>query len=260
MNYGLYISAAGAQTSIYRQDLFAGNLANIDTVAFKPDVATVRQRSPARAEDNLPFLPSNRLLEKLGAGPLLADNRVNYGQGPIQTTGNELDLAIEGDGFFSVLASRSGAADEVRYTRDGRLTLDSRGRLVLAASGKPVLDTNQRTISINPEHGPVQIDSDGLIRQDDLPLTRIALVDFPDRSALRKEGESLFAASPAALSSRKTATGRIRQHAIESSGVEEISTLMQLTSAARAVQANIGMMTYSDRMMEQAISRFARVN
>jgi len=260
MNYGMYISAAGAQTSLYRTDVLASNLANLNTSAFKPDVATVRQRDAVRVEDGLWNLPSNRLLERLGAGPMLADNRIDFKQGPIDTTGNELDLAIHGDGFFLVRTAQDRNTEEVRLTRDGRLALDSGGRLVRADTGHPILDDNLRPITINPELGPVQIDRDGLIRQDGYAIGRVALVDVPDRSQLTREGNGLFGAPPETLESRSRASGRIEQRAIERSGVNEIMALNDLTSAARSIQANIGMMTYSDRMMEQAITRFGRIN
>lgn len=68
MYYGIQLAASGALTSLYRTDVLANNLANINTAGFKPDMVYTRQRDTARVEDDLPFLPTDDLLERLGAG------------------------------------------------------------------------------------------------------------------------------------------------------------------------------------------------
>lgn len=108
MNYGLQISASGVLTSMYRQDVLANNLANMSTVGYKPDVPTTMLRDPARIEDDLGFMPSNDLIERLGAGVLSAPNRVSFAQGALETTNRPMDLAIEGDGFFVVRNDSGG--------------------------------------------------------------------------------------------------------------------------------------------------------
>ncbi|MFG0252977.1 MAG: flagellar basal body protein, partial [Phycisphaerales bacterium JB038] len=68
MNYGLYTSATGVLAGMYRQDVLANNLANVNTTGFKQDFVTFKQRDPARLEDGLLHLDSNQMLEQLGAG------------------------------------------------------------------------------------------------------------------------------------------------------------------------------------------------
>ena len=254
MNYALQIGAQGALTSMYRADVLANNLANLGTDSFKPDVPYLRERDPVRVEDGVMGLPSNALLERLGAGPHLAPTLTSFAQGPLSTTGRRLDVAIDGEGFLMV-----GDAGGRKLTRDGRLSRDEDGRLVQASTGKPVLDAGGRTILIAEEDGPVDIDERGVIRQGDLTVARLALVDTPDRRQLTKEGSGLFALPDSAAGSLRPASGRLVQEAVEQSAVNEISTLNDLTSALRAVGANIGAMTYADQMMERAINRLGRV-
>ncbi len=258
MNYGLQISASGALTSLYRQDVLTNNLANLETTGFKPDVPATMQRAPARLEDGLMHLASDDLVERLGAGVLAAPNRVSFSQGTLERTGRELDVAIEGDGFFVLLERQAGGGVVQRLTRDGRFELDGQSRLVSATTGMPVLDTGNKPITISGE-GAVGIAIDGTLSQGGEAIGRLQVVDVPDPGQLKKLGSSLFAPNNTATASYRPIQGRVQQGVLEGSAVNEVEALMQVTSASRAVQTNIGMITYHDRMMERAINTFARI-
>ncbi len=257
MSYGLQISASGVMTAMFRQDVFANNLANMDTAGFKPDVPTSRPRDAVRQEDGLMHLPSNALLERLGAGALLNPNRVSFAQGALKESNNPLDLAIQGDGFFVVRQIADTGGDSKRLTRDGRFTRNSEGLLVTAAGGLPVMDRGGNTITLGP--GTVSIDGDGSIRQNNEIVAQLQVVEPPDTSALRKEGHSLFAGSSEVMASLKTATGSVRSGAFEDSAADEIKSLMQMTSASREVDANVAMIQQHDRMLDRAINVLGRV-
>jgi flagellar basal body rod protein FlgG len=256
MNYAMEIAAQGALTSLYRADVLSNNLANFETPGFKADMPVLRHRDVARVEDGLGYLPSNALLERLGAGPHLAPNYVDFTPGALDVTDRPLDVAIEGDGFFLVA---SGHDDALGLSRDGRLTIDDRGRLVQSASGHRILDDRQRPIFVSIEDGPIEVASDGIITQGLGEIGRMALVDLPDRRALAKNGAGSFSMAHGSEDSLVRATGKLRQGAVESAGVNEISTLNDLTGALSAVGTNIGMMTYADRMLDLAINRLGRV-
>lgn len=256
MNYALQISAHGALTAMYRSDVIANNLANYATDAFKPDVPMVRERAVVRVEDGLAHLPSNVMLERLGAGPHLAPNVINFTQGAVDTTENPLDLAILGHGFFQVAV---GDGTSTHLTRDGRLQLDQDNRLVQAASGHQVLDTRGRPVYISREGGPVDVDASGVVRQGDVTIAQLALVDLPDRRHLVRKGAGLFIVPADRQDGLRPAPGRLQQGALEKSGVNEISTLKDLTDAFGAVGANTRMMMYADDMLDRAINRLGRV-
>lgn len=258
MQYGLNISGSGVLTSLYRQDVLSNNLANLNTAGYKPDVPEIRHRDPVREEDGLWHLPSNELIEVLGAGVTPGPNRISFAQGAIETTNNALDLAIRGDGFFVVRTAESGNNDQFALTRDGRFAIDDRRRLVMATSGLPVLDTSNRPIRL-PSDSEVSIASDGTLSQEGAEIARINVVDAPDKRGLRKGGGGLFLIDAYFADSLTTATGRVVQGAIEGSATNEIKAMMDIQGASRAVSANIGIMTYHDRMMERAINTFGRV-
>lgn len=257
MYYGIQLAASGALTSLYRTDVLANNLANINTAGFKPDMVYTRQRDTARVEDDLPFLPTDDLLERLGAGAHMAPNAVNHRQGDLIHTGNTLDLAIEGEGFFVLRALTDGDDTAQHFTRDGRFTLDSSSRLVSVTTGLPVMSDANRPIVIRGEGG-VSIDADGLIRQDGDPIARIQVRDVPDRGMLTRVGDGQFALNQQAFSRSFPATGAVRQGMIEGSGVNAVNTMIEVQNSARATGTNIAMIAYQDRMIEQAINTFAR--
>jgi len=255
----MQISAMGAATAMARQDAMAHNLANINTTAFKPTSVFTLERDPVRVEDGVMSLPSNRLLERLGGGVHLAPTRIGFKQGPIEGTGNPLDVAIEGDGFFVVRVGGGDEGAELRLSRDGRLTRDPSGRLVRVVDGRPVLDRAGSEIRV-PETGPVAIDPTGRIRVDGRVIGQLDVVDVPGRERLVPEGDGLYRADASALENRREGTGSIVQGSIEGSAVNEIEAIMSVTGAGRAAQANLGMIDYHDRALDQAINRLGRVD
>jgi flagellar basal-body rod protein FlgG len=256
LEYGYNLAASGMLTAMFRQDVASNNLANLETTGFKPDRAFTIPRDAARIEDKLFNLPSNKLLERLGAGVLLAPTRTSFQQGSLNHTGNPLDVAIQGDGFLTV--SVPGATQGVRLTRDGRMTLDRDGNLITLAGGHAVLDENSHPITIDPT-GEVHIDSDGAIYQNGSAVARLRLVDLPNRQQLHKVGEGMYTASPAALASLKPAGGDIVQGHIEHSAVDPIQAMMSVQDAANAVTMNGRMLSIHDELAGRLINTLGRV-
>lgn len=259
MNYALQLSASGVLTSMYRQDVVANNLANVDTVGYRADIAATRQRDPARTEDSLFNMPSNRLLERLGAGVLIQPNRTSTAQGPIEKTSNPLDLAIEGDGFFVVAIASGKDDDRLRLTRDGRMTLNSEGWVVQSTTGHPVLDHAGNRIRIDTDAGPVRIDPDGTIRQPGGEVARLQFVDVPDPSRLEKTGNGFFRPDAVQASSLTPAGGRIQAMAVERSSVDPIKAMLGITDAAADVASNTRMSQLTDELMGRLINSVGRV-
>ena len=258
MNYGMYISTSGALNASYRQDLHAANLANVNTIGFKPEMAITRQRDPVRLEDNLGFLPSNDLLERLGAGVMADRTRTDYSQGVVRATGNDLDLAIKGEGFFTLLDEQDKTDNRYRLTRDGRFTRNAEGTMVSITNGMPLVGTNGNPIKL-PGDAPVTIQPDGAILQNGVEIATISFVEITNRAALQKAPDGLFVADVTQMANKVQATGHIEQGAIEEAAINEIDTIMKIEKAAREAQANIGMIGYHDRLLNQAVNRFARV-
>ncbi|MBK7404628.1 MAG: flagellar hook basal-body protein [Phycisphaerales bacterium] len=258
MNYGLYIATSGALNATYRQDLYTGNLSNMNTVGFKPDFAITRQRDPARVEDDLGYLPSNSMLERLGAGVMSERTKPQFQQGTIRNTGNPYDLAIRGEGFFALLNESDRSLDRLRLTRDGRFTRDPSGRAGLRGRGDAGRG-RRWAARRHPRRADPEIGADGTIRQGGVEIAKLQFVEVTNRDELRKGTDGQFIANASQMANRRPATGLIDQGAVEEAAVNEITTLMQIEQASRDVQSNLSMIGYHDRMLDQAINRFAKV-
>lgn len=244
-------------TAMYRQDVFANNLANAQTAGFKADIPSSLARQDVRDEDHLPFLPSNALLERLGGGALLNPNRIDFTQGSLRPSDSDTDIAIVGDGFLVVRSGADKGGDLLRLTRDGRLTRNREGYLVQSASGMPVLDVQNRPIRVEPG-ARLTIGGEGRILADGVEVATLAFVDVGDRTQIKKEGHSLFVPSADALGGIRPASGRIQQHSVEEASVDPIRTLLAMTSAAREVDGNASMIQTHDRLTERAIASLGR--
>ena len=252
MNYGMYLSATGVQSSLHKQDVYANNLANVDTIGFKPDAVYTRDRIVERVERGDARVSPQWMLEQLGGGHLVEPTRAMLSQGSLVQTGNAWDLALEGEGFLQVASTTNDAA----LTRDGRLEVNASGTLVMAATGRPVLDTGGRPISVDPSMR-IDVDGDGTLRQNGIEVGRLALVQVDDSTALRKAGGNLFSVDTAQVTASAAAT--VRQGYTESSGVDPIKAMMAMTGAAKAVQSNARMMQYHDNILGDLFGRVGRV-
>lgn len=257
MNYGLYTAASGLLVNQYRMDVLSNNMANVNTVGFKPELPTFRWRAAERVEDFQPT-PPKQLLERLGGGVLLNPNVTKFQEGTLTKTGNDLDVAIRGEGFFVFNTGKGEDNERLRFSRDGRFTVSSEGYLVQASSGMRVLDDRDRPIRLRDD-APVKIASDGTISQDGLAVARIQVTTVPDVAAFRKIGSNAFVVDNVKQTSRLPARGALSQGWIEGSAVDPLMTLMHLTSATNAIGTATRMIGYHDQAMNAVINRFARV-
>lgn len=255
MNYGLYIAASGASSQMHRQEVLTNNMANINTVGFRPHTVAIRARDVVRNEDSLGLVDSNAMLEKLGGGVVPVATRLSESQGPLERTGRDLDVAIDGKGFLVVSV---GDGDEgLRLTRDGRLAVNEDGVLVTSADGAVVMGDGGE-IEIDPSM-PVEIASDGSVSQNGGVVGRLQIATVDEAWRLVSEGKGLHRAADGRGLDLMDAPGRVVQGAVEGSGVDAIRTLMGVTTASRSAQTNIEMISMIDENMGMAVSRLGRV-
>ncbi|MFO0831177.1 MAG: flagellar hook-basal body complex protein [Phycisphaerales bacterium] len=252
MSYGLQLSASGLFTALHRQDVFTNNLANMDSVGFKPLIPSTTFRRSVAEEDNLPRVPGDELLRRLGGGTMLLPERVDFAQGSIRMTSSPLDIAIEGEGFLQV--ESSGMAGKTLLTRDGRMTRNNENELVMTGTGMRVLDEGGSPIELEG-NGEIKIGADGRIEQNGEVVARLGFV-AADTSSIRPIGHGVFEA-PQGTQGR--AAGEVRQHAVEESGVDEVRALMEMTNSSREVEANVDLMRAHDRLSQRAIEALGRV-
>lgn len=258
MNYGLYLSASGVLTHSYRQDVFANNLANVETPGFKPDMPSVRQRDPESVEDELGYDVSNQLMDRLGGGVMAGTQRINFAPGVLKATGNPLDVAlIEKDSFFviEVIDPETGEA-QVRLTRDGRFTLNAARELVNQA-GQRVLDDGDRPIVVEGD-GQATIGSGGQVQIGGETIAQLQVTQVGDLERLTKRGQGLFAFN-GQDPRRLVENPQVRSGFVEASGVDPIMTMMNIVAATKAATGNANMIRYHDLLLDRAVNTLGRV-
>lgn len=259
MNYGLYLSASGVLTNLYRQDVFANNLANVETAGFQRDVPTVAQRDAEAIEAGLSSPFRQMLLDRIGGGALAGPQRIAFSQGKLNQTSNPLDVALETKETFLAVQAEDPATGEkgVRLTRDGRLSRNAANYLVSAASGQPVLDTSDQPIQLRSD-ATATIDRTGRVIQNGEVVGQLQITGVNNTSNLRKMGGNLIAwdgADPRVAAKN----GTVRSGYVESSSVDPVRAMMDLMNASGAVNTNATVMRYHDQLMDRAANTLGRL-
>ncbi len=251
MPYGLYLSAEGAHAQSKRLEVIAHNLANVDTVGFKRELALFQARF-AEAIQRGAASPGTGALEDVGGGVMVQQTTTDFSPGPFKHTGLPTDLAIEGDGFFMVRKD-----DELYLTRAGNFRLSSDGMLV-TQQGYQVLSDTRELIRIDPRVGPWEITTEGTVRQSGGATQSLAVVRPGSLHELQRAGENLFRplTDPELVppSQRRLAVGRL-----ESSGIQPALEMTALIETSRLLEANMNLMKAQDQMLGGLINRLMRV-
>ncbi|MEM0915014.1 MAG: flagellar hook-basal body complex protein [Planctomycetota bacterium] len=260
MNYGLYLSAAGVLTNRYRQDVFANNLANVHTHAFKPISPTIANRPPESIENPDRFGTANELLDRLGGGVLAGRQTVDFTVGPHEVTNQPLDVALKQPDTFFVVHARHGDTGrvETQVTRDGRFNVRHDGTLTTAA-GHVVLDPQNQPVVV-PPRTPVSITESGQIVDADqrvLGALQVARVTDPGR-ALKPASKGTFT-FVGQDTRRPVEYVDLHTGAVEQSATMAVPTLMKLVAASKSASSNANMIRYHDTLMDRAVNTLGRV-
>jgi flagellar basal-body rod protein FlgF len=236
MYTGLYAAVSGSLAHEKRLAILTNNLANANTAGFKADrpvfqvdpLPVVTGPLPVADGSAMVLAPLNRFEGRDSAQTQLRAVHTDFTQGDLRDSGNPLDLALEGRGFFSVQTP-----DGVAYTRQGTFSLNAEGTLV-TASGHPVLGDNGpmrlhgSKIEVEPLTGRVSVDGTF--------VDRLKIVDFPQPYALEKQGDVLFRSvvpNPPAT----PANAVVRQGAVETANVQPVRLLVSVMETSRAYEA-----------------------
>ena len=253
----LHTAAAGMETQQFNIDVISNNLANVNTNGYKtvrPDFEDLLYQTlrPAGAmAAGGAQLPSGL---QIGLGARPAATYGLFTTGAIQVTGNPLDLAIEGDGFFKVLLPDGTVA----YTRDGALKIDVQGRLV-TSDGYPlepeiIIPQDAQTITIGKD-GTVSVLRAGQTTPDE--VGQIQLARFINPSGLQHLGQNLYkptAASgdPVEGAPGEQGFGTVAQNMLEMSNVQIVDEMVAMIIAQRAYEISAKAIQTSDEMLNIA--------
>ncbi len=245
---GIYTAAAGMLARLARQDQLGTNLANASTIGYKQRTTPFqgfREALVARlSETTGPATP----IGPFTPGPILATPSLDLTQGPLQETGNPLDLALGGPGFFAVQTPNG-----VLYTRDGSFHRDADGRLA-TADGWLLLGQNG---PVQVGDGDLFIDGEGIIYVDGVEVDRISLVGF-QANQLRPVGSNYFApvqgAQPAAPEGTTVHAGFVEQ-----SNVDLVQSMVEMMAITRSYVASQRVLQAQDEALAKAANEIGRV-
>ena len=243
---GLYTSSSGMLAVLRRMEVLTNNLANAETTGYKQDrttEATFDEQILSRVVGGR-STPLGPLALLDGAeGPVL-----DLSQGPLLETGRELDLALEGQGFFALQT-----ADGVHYTRDGSFARDARGRLVTATGALVLGDDGPLEL---PD-GSVEVAADGTVAVNGSVVGRLRIAEFGPDGRLEKVGLNELIPRDGAAEQIANASN-VRQHSVEGSNVDLTASLTTALELQRAYEASQKMIQAQDELAQRAANDVAR--
>ena len=254
MMNSLWIAKTGMTAQQTQLDVISHNLANVSTTGFKRNRAefqdliyqNLRQVGAQTTEENQ--LPTGL---HLGLGVNVVATSRNFTQGGLQQSGNNLDVAINGDGFFEITLPDGTTG----YTRDGSFQLDAQGRIV-TSGGLPVapgitVPAGTKSISIS-ENGEVSAIVAGSVAPQ--PLGSLSMSSFVNSAGLQPVGQNMFKESAASGAPQQGTPGTnglgiVRQGFLETSNVNVVEELVNMIQTQRAYEMNSKAIQTSDQML-----------
>jgi len=256
MMRSLSTAATGMEAQETRLDVTANNIANSSTPGYKrmraefADLMYQKVRAPGAPTAQGARSPTG---VQVGMGVRVAGTQRSFSEGDLRQTGNSLDVAIEGAGFFAVQMP----GDRVAYTRDGAFKLDAEGRLV-NTEGYPLASE----VTIPPDAQSIAIGADGtvtaVIAGDPAPLEvgKLELVNFANPAGLSAEGKNLFtetaaSGTPITGTPGEEGMGTLMQGSLELSNVKVVEEMIDLIAGQRAYEVNARVVKAADEMLQQ---------
>ncbi len=275
---GIYTGASGMLAQQARMDTVSNNLANVDKTAYKKDTTIFKSFpdmlirrinesglgvTPAGSYDTMPFVG------KLGTGVEVNEVFTHFEQGSLQRTENNFDLALEGQGFFTVMTERGE-----RYTRDGAFTINQNGILVtkngnqvVGQNGPIVVQHNNFIVNQRGEiivNGDISRDPREMVGQNSndwanpIVLDRLKIVDFENIREIKKEGDSMYRETEFSGPAARTETPAVRQGFLEKSNVNIVREMVDMIEVQRSYEANQKTVQTHDSTLGKLISDVGR--
>ncbi len=219
---------SGTMSQEMRLEILSNNMANANTVGFKEDRVFRIPETPASVWNNLSAdqtkdVPINNI-SSLPVGTF-----TNFEQGHLKETGNALDMALEGEGFFSVQTSQG-----TQYTRKGSFALNSNGTLV-TQEGYPVLGKSGGQIKISGKQ--VVVAPSGTIIVDSVEVGALNIVEFANKTGLLKTGDSLYSQQNPKDPGAPAKKTVVQQRFIEGSNVDPVKMMTEMINVMRGYES-----------------------
>ncbi|MBX7147959.1 flagellar hook basal-body protein [bacterium] len=238
MPSGVYLTMQAMKLKLEELDNLAHNLANVNTDGFK--------------EENVNF---ESVLTNAEGGDGQKENTavafksINFAQGPIVTTGDEMNVALQGPGFFEVQTETGNF-----YTRDGVFGINASGELVDTKGGKVMGESG----SIVPGNGRIEISPSGVVMVDGEEKGKIKMVEFGDLGQVKSVGSSRFKASDQA-SPQVAKHSELLQGKVEQSNTSTVGNLVKLVEVTRQYETYQKILSQQSKMDEESANSLGRL-
>ena len=256
----LHSAATGMQAQQQNIDVLAHNLANVNTTGFKKSRAEFQDllyqtvRAPGGQTGQGASAPAGL---QVGLGARMAATQAMHAQGSLHQSGNSLDIAIEGNGFFQVIRPNGDLA----FTRAGNLKIDADGRLV-TVDGFAI----EPNINIPLDATAINISTTGLVsvtqpgQSSATEVGQLQLANFANPAGLLQTGRNLYATTGASglaiiANPGEEGNGTLSQGFLEGSNVEVVNEMIDLIASQRAYEVNQRVITAADEMLRKATER-----
>ncbi len=235
---GIESASSGLDAYANVQETITRNLANANTVGFKKNMISFKTIMTGA--------------EGAQTSTLQTDYGIDYSHGSLTHTSNTFDIAIDGDGFFTV-----ETANGMRYTRNGRFQLSNTGEIVTDTGAK--VQGQGGSIIIPKGGGEILIDKKGIIKINGKETGRLLITNFSDLTKLAPTGNSTFAAPLDAIDDSGDKKFNVAQGYLESSNVSVVTEMVDMITNMRSYEASNNVIkTFSD-LMERLISNQSSV-
>lgn len=258
----LHTAATGMAAQELNVQVISNNIANLRTTGFKKQTASFQdliyehvRRVGAQASDQGTILPVG---VDIGGGVKTVGTPRSMTQGTLSQTGNDLDLALSGEGFFKILMPDG----TFQYTRDGTFQMDNQGRIV-TAQGNPVQPTmtipnNASGLSVS-EQGQVSVTLPG--SSTSTIVGQLGVTRFINKAGLQPVGNNQFTETPSSGApqdgtANSEGYGKITQGSLEQANVDVVSEMSDLIAAQRAYEMNAKVISAADQMMQSTTALF----
>jgi flagellar basal-body rod protein FlgF len=236
------IAASGLRARMESLDLLANNIANASTGGYKADreFYSLYVAPEAAGNDSSPTMP------------LIERPWVDHAQGVLHTTGNPLDVALSGKGFFAV----NGPSGPL-YTRNGNFRLAADGKLT-SPDGYPVRDSQGAPLTLQATRA-LEISGDGTITQDGVVAGKLEIVDFTSTAGLSKQGSNYFRVTDPAVRPAAPSATTVEQGQLEGSNTGSAEGAVRLVSVMRQFEMLQKAVLLGAEMNKKAIDEVAKV-
>ncbi len=235
---GIELASSGLDAYANVQEVIARNLANANTVGFKKNIIS--------------FKTVLTQTDSVNTSSLQTNYGIDHSEGSLTHTGNVLNIAIKGNGFFT-LETENG----MRYTRNGQFQLSSTGEIV-TDTGTKVLGQGG-PILIPKGGGEIVIDKKGIIKSGDKEIGQLMITNFNDLTSLVPTGNSTFSAPLDSIDDSGEAQFNIAQGYLESSNVSTVMEMVDMITNMRSYEASNNVIKNFSDLMERLISNQANI-